>query len=73
MWISLTNKLLMQEKGLKCGWIGPSHFPLCKDQEESNSHFISCSYTLQVIQYLSLGFKPKLSWEQPNLEACLRS
>jgi hypothetical protein len=73
LWLSLKNKLLTWDNGIKRGWIGPNWCVLCKSDVESNSHvFVSCPYAGKVYSMIKDNLGINSEWKSESLEECLR-
>jgi hypothetical protein len=58
MWLSVENKVLTWDNGMKRGWIGPSRCTMCKvDEETTHRLFVSCFFTQKVVVEDSFALK----------------
>jgi hypothetical protein len=48
-WLVLHNQILTLENLMKRRFIGPSHFHICLDKEETTNHLLDeCNYTTKI-------------------------
>jgi len=74
LWISLNNKLLTWDNGIKRGWCVPNICVLCKTNVEIVSHlFISCPYTGKVTKTVKDRLNTEASWNKESVEECYKS
>jgi hypothetical protein len=58
MWLSLENKILMWDNGIRRGWISSNRCSLCKVEQEMILHLlVNCSYVQKVWNIVSKKLK----------------